>query len=223
MASILRDRRKDQDAGDGGREEDEKSSAGQPDNPKATGRARSKSPAARVKSAHIITEHIDVGVPAQVAFDQWTQYDKWSEMFKKESADRGRKNRQDPGDDGSQDTVKVRAKIGPSERQFVAEVVEVDPGHRISWKSKGSVQAMGTTSFHRLDDRLTQLMVQIEYRPTGLLEVIGNFFRMQRRRVRRDLRLFKHYIEMRGEATGEGPRQSSGAGLASEVDPEKES
>jgi len=223
MVSIVRDRgRKDHQATDEDRSERAPSNSQEGSSGRGR-RPQAKSQAARVKSAHIITEHIDVGVPAQVAFDQWTQYEEWSEMFKKESADRGRKNRQEPGDDGSQDTVKVRAKIGPSERQFVAEVVEVDPGHRISWKSKGSVQAMGTTSFHRLDDRLTQLMVQIEYRPTGLLEVIGNFFRMQRRRVRRDLRLFKHYIEMRGEATGEGPRQSSGAGLASEVGPEKES
>jgi len=35
---------------------------------------------------------------------------------------------------------------------------------------------MGTTSFHRLDDRLTRLMVEIEYRPAGFLEVVGNFW-----------------------------------------------
>lgn len=174
----------------------------------------------RVRSSHIITEHIDIGVPAQVAFDQWTQYDKWSEMFKEESADTGRRNRHGGRGGSGRGEVKVRAKIGPSERKWTADVVEVEPGRRIRWKSKGQVQAMGTTSFHDLADRLTRLMVEIEYRPTGALELIGNFFRMQRRRVRRDLRLFKHYIEMRGESTGKGPRQSGGDGLRREVDQE---
>lgn len=241
MASTIRDRRRnsDDDATEGDENQEQHSDAQDSDDsgsddsgsngsgsknsgsrgskPKSK-RPQSKSRAARVKSAHIITEHIDVGVPAQVAYDQWTQYDKWSEMFKKESADTGRRNRHGAKGSGAQGQVKVRAKIGPSERQFTAEVVGVEPGRRISWRSKGPVQAMGTTSFHRLDDRLTHLMVQVEYKPTGFLEVIGNFFRMQRRRVRRDLRLFKHYIELRGEATGKGPRRPAGEGLRKDVD-----
>ena len=175
-----------------------------------------------VKSAHIITEYIDVAVPAETAFDLWTRYDKWSEMFKKESAEQGAKggSKSGPDDSGSgsdgsdrsgrtgrsgqpggrsgQSEIKVRAKIGPSERQWTAQIVGTEPGHRIDWRSKGPLQAMGTTTFHRLDDRLTKLMVEIEYRPSGLLEIIGNFFRMQRRRVRRDLRLFKNYAELKG-------------------------
>src|SRR5579875_1990272 len=39
---------------------------------------------ARVKNAHIIEEFINVGVANDVAFDQWTQYDDWSDIFKKE-------------------------------------------------------------------------------------------------------------------------------------------
>ncbi len=159
----------------------------------------------QVKSSHIITEHIDVGVPAEVAFEQWTQYDKWSEIFKNESADTGDKGRRAGKSQGGggDENVKVRAKIGPSERQWTAEFVDVEPGHRIRWRSKGPLKAKGTTTFHRLDDRLTRIMVEIEYQPTGFLETVGNFFRMQRRRVRRDLRLFKHYIELRGHAGGQ--------------------
>lgn len=222
MASIVRDHRhKGDDATDADRPDEASSKSGK-DSSGQGGRPQAKSRAARVKGAHIITEHINVGVPAQVAYDQWTQYDKWSEIFKNESADT-RGNRHRTGKGGPMGEVKVRAKIGPSEREFVARIVEVEPGRRISWKSKGQVQAMGTTSFHQLDDRLTELMVQIEYRPTGFLEVMGNFFRMQRRRVRRDLRLFKHYIEMRGKATGAGPKRSGGQGLTEEVDKEEKS
>ena len=163
----------------------------------------------QVKSSHIITEHIDVGVPADDAFRQWTEYDKWSEIFKKESADKaddrpGRGSR-------SQPRIKVRAKIGPSERQWTAEVTSTERGHRIRWQSKGPLKAKGATAFHRLDDRLTRIMVEIEYQPSGFLEVIGNFFRMQRRRVRRDLRLFKNYVELE-KALDEGHGDSKGNG-----------
>lgn len=174
-----------------------------------------------VKSSHVITERIDVGVPAQVAYDQWTDFDKWSEMFKKESAKKKRRSGGGPGSGPA--PVEVQAKIGPSERKWTAEVVGVEPGRRISWRSKGPVQAVGVTSFHRLADRLTHVMVEIEYHPSGALEVIGNFFRMPRRRVRRDLRLFKHYIEMRGEPTSKGPRRQTGSEpLRGEVDGQKE-
>ncbi len=142
MASTIRDRRRDResDATDGD-QKNEQDSKSKPDSKSNGKRPQSKSRAARVKSAHIITEHIDEGVPAQVAYDQWTQYEKWSEMFKKESADTGRRNRHGAKGSSSQGQVKVRAKIGPSERQFTAEVVGVEPGRRISWKSKGPVQA----------------------------------------------------------------------------------
>ena len=154
---------------------------------------RKRSAPTRVKGAHIITEHIDVGVPNQTAFDTWTDYGKWSRIFKKESAS-VRSN--STGSSGRR--VKVDAKIGPSQRQWETEITESERGRRLSWRSKGGVQALGTTSFHRLDDRLTRVMVEIEYRPTGFVEVVGNFFRMQRRRVRRDLRLFKHHVELNG-------------------------
>lgn len=180
------------------------------DRQRGEGREQESESPKPVKSSHIITEHIDVGVPTDVAFEQWTQYEKWSEVFKNESADTGDQGGQGRGSraQGGQKRIKVRAKIGPSERQWTAEVVDVQPGHRLRWRSRGPLKARGTTTFHRLDDRLTRLMVEIEYQPTGLLEIIGNFFRMQRRRVRRDLRLFKHYIELRGEAGGQDEEES---------------
>lgn len=165
----------------------------------------------QVRSSHIITEHIDVAAPVEAAFDQWTQYDRWSEIFK-----RGGASARGKGVGSSRITVSSR--IGPSERQWTADIVEVAPPRRIAWKSRGPVQAMGATTFHRMDDRLTRVMVEIEYDPRGPIEAVGNFLRVPRRRVRRDLRLFKHYLEMRGEATGRGPRRRRGDGLTAAVD-----
>jgi len=158
---------------------------------------------ARVKNSHIIEEFINVGVNHEVVFDQWKQYDDWSKIFKKESGQKGRRGRRQQGDDDDDKTVTVAAKIGPSRREWQAEVTKEVPGRRIEWRAKGGVQAKGVTTFHRLDDRLTHLQVVIEYKPSGFFETIGNFFRMPRRRVRKDLKLFKHYLELRGESTSQ--------------------
>src|SRR5579875_206204 len=197
MASTVRDRRSD------GRPDPDTEGSSTDESPE-----RGKDRVQQVKSSHIITEHIDVGVPADEAFDKWTRYDKWSEIFKNESADVG-SDRNAAGAAGGRTSkgkqVKVKAKIGPSQREWTAEVTSTEPGHRVRWQSKGPLQAIGATSFHRLDDRLTRIMVEIEYTPRGFLEVVGNFFRMQRRRVRRDLRLFKNYVELeQAEDAGHG-------------------
>ncbi len=194
MASTVRDRRRDDRA-----RPDSSSSR------KSSSRLPAKREPQLVKSRHIITEHIDVGVPADEAFGQWTKYEKWSQMFKNESADAGGKKSGDGGRGRGRQEIQVRAKIGPSERQWKAQIVSTEAGHRINWRSRGPLQAMGSTSFHRLDDRLTHVMVEMEYKPTGFLETVGNFFRMQRRRVRRDLRLFKNYVELRGVDDDEKP------------------
>ncbi|HET6915470.1 MAG TPA: hypothetical protein VFH56_05215 [Acidimicrobiales bacterium] len=73
MASIVSDHRRkyhqaaDADEPGRARGDSEKDSSGPGRRPQA------KSRAARVKSAHIITEHINVGVPAQTAYDKWSR------------------------------------------------------------------------------------------------------------------------------------------------------
>lgn len=209
---------------DGGERPDQGRSSGKRNSP-------SGSRSSLVKNKHVIEEFIFVGVPSVVAYDQWTQYDQWSSIFKAEAAevadddkdtqrDGGDDDERDGGDDDERDDqqVSVRAKIGPSRRQWQTEIISQEPGRRIEWEAKGGAQAKGVTSFHRLGDRLTHLQVAIEYTPSGFIETFGNFLRMQRRRVRKDLKLFKNFVELRGEASGEGPGSVDGGGLREGVD-----
>ena len=162
---------------------------------------------APVKSSHIIEEHIDVGIPRQTAYDQWTQYRELPKYSRHESAEAKREGR-----------VSFTSKVGPATRRWDADIAEQVPPKRIAWRSVGGARNLGVVTFHEIDGRLTRVMVQMEYHPRGALETVGNFFRMQRRRVRRDLKLFKHFIELRGEPTGEGAGPVEGEGLAREAD-----
>jgi uncharacterized membrane protein len=155
----------------------------------------------------VIEEHVDVGVPRETAYDQWTRYQDLSQYSKKESAEARREDR-----------VSFTSKIGPSRRRWEAEIVEQVPGKRIAWRSVDGPRHLGVVTFHRLGDRLTRVMVQMEHHPSGLFETVGNFLRMQRRRVRKDLRLYKHFIELRGEATGKGAGAVEGKGLTADAD-----
>lgn len=160
-----------------------------------------------VRSSHVIEEHVDVGVPREAAYDQWTRYQDLEQYSKKESAHARRTDR-----------VSFTSKIGPSRRRWEAEVAEQVPGKRIAWRSVSGPRHLGVVTFHRLGDRLTRVMVQMEHHPSGMFETVGNFLRMQRRRVRKDLRLYKHFVEMRGEATGKGAGAVEGKGLTADAD-----
>jgi uncharacterized membrane protein len=147
----------------------------------------------------IIQEQIDVGVPAQRAYDTWSDFDQFDEIF------RAIKSADHEGGDGSEseggggDEVKFQAKILFSSRDWTSEITEQTPGRRIAWKSSGDVDHLGAVSFHELTDSLTRIHVEMEYKPTGIVEKFGNLFLTVRHRVRKDLRLFKHHLELQSE------------------------
>ena len=144
------------------------------------------------KLSHVIEEHTDVAVPRQVAYNQWTQFETFPSIVKGA----------EQVEQVERDKTAWRSKIGPSRRQWTAEITEQVPDERIAWKSAGGLQLKGVVTFHSLGEELTRVLLEIEYTPRGPVEHVGNLLRIQRRRVRRDLRLFKHFLELRGDATG---------------------
>ncbi len=149
---------------------------------------------ADTKLRHIIQEYIIVGVPRETAYNQWTQFKEFPKVMKAvQQADQK---------DDEEDQTTWSVKIGPSSRQWEAEITEQVPDERIVWKATGGANNWGVVTFHSLDENLTRVMVQMEYHPTGFIEKTGNLLRIQRRRVRRELRLFKHFLEIPGQETG---------------------
>ncbi|MGC5533638.1 SRPBCC family protein [Streptomyces sp. SR-10] len=150
-----------------------------------------KSGGGKSKSVTIV-EDIDVGVPVREAYDQWTQFQEFSSFAKGvvsvEKAD--------------DTTSNWKVKVAKSTRSWKANVTEQVPDERITWTTEGSKGTVkGVVTFHALTDDLTRVLLVLEYFPKGLFEKTGNIWRAQGRRARLDLKLYRKFIMMRGEAT----------------------
>jgi uncharacterized membrane protein len=141
----------------------------------------------------IIKEGIDVGVPLKTAYNQWTQFADLPQFMKGPQS----------VDQEEDDETRWVVKIGPSRRRWTAKILEQDPDERIVWESTEGTENRGVVTFHRLDRNLTRVHVEMEYFPHGFVEKVGNIFLMARKRVRKDLRLYRHFLELNGEETGE--------------------
>lgn len=172
------------------------------------------------KLAHLIEENTEISVSRSVAYNQWTQMEMLPSLVKGVQS----------VDQEEDDQTQWKTKIGPVRREWKAKIIEQVPDERIVWESQGGPEHHGVVSFHSLDEELTRVLVQIHYVPHGPFEVVGNKLRIQRRRVRRDLRLFKHFLELRGEETGawrgsigensagrQGPQSANGSGRPAET------
>ncbi|WP_030983242.1 SRPBCC family protein [Streptomyces sp. NRRL S-1813] len=139
-----------------------------------------------------IVEDIDVGVPVREAYDQWTQFQEFSTFAKGVVS-------VEKSDDTSSNW---KVKVAKSTRSWRANVTEQVPDERITWTTEGAKGTVkGVVTFHRLTDNLTRVLLVLEYFPKGLFEKTGNIWRAQGRRARLDLKLYRKFIMMRGEAT----------------------
>ena len=141
-----------------------------------------------------IEETLDVGVPVATAYNQWTQFQDFTRFMKGvESVEQS-----------SETETNWRVKVFKSRRTWKANTQEQVPDERIVWTSEGAKgSTKGVVTFHPLGDNLTRILVAIEYYPSGFFEKTGNLWRAAGRRARLDLKNFRRFVMMEGEATGE--------------------
>jgi uncharacterized membrane protein len=139
------------------------------------------------KSTNII-ESIDVGVPVDVAYNQWTEFGAFPSFMKKvENVD---------AEDETK--LKFKAQIFLSHREWEATITEQIPDERIVWRSQGEKGHVdGSVTFHELGPTMTRILVVLEYYPQGLFEKTGNLWRAQGRRARAELRHFRRHVMTR--------------------------
>ena len=139
-----------------------------------------------------VIETIDVDVPVDTAYNQWTQFETFPEFLSfVESIDQI---------DDTHNHWKVN--IGGVERQFDAEITEQHPDERVAWKSTDGTTNAGVVTFHKLSDTSSRVAVQIDWAPEGALEKAGDLLGFDERSVKKDLEHFKTYIEQSGSADG---------------------
>ena len=140
-----------------------------------------------------ITESIDVHVPVQTAYNQWTQFESFPNFMS------GVENIVQKDDKH----LHWKTKIGGVEREFDAEITEQHPDERVAWKSTDGTTHAGVVTFHKLADDETRVTVQLDWEPEGVVEKAGAAVGVDDHQVKSDLNRFKKFIESRGTETGE--------------------
>ncbi|MEV0032642.1 SRPBCC family protein [Nocardia sp. NPDC050793] len=132
-----------------------------------------------------IVEYIDVGVPIDLAYDQWTQFADFPKFMKKVQQ----------VEQVSDEKLEWSGKVFWSKRTWNSTIIEQVPFERIVWRSKGNKGYIdGAVTFHELTPDLTRIMVVLEYHPGGFFEKTANLWRAAGRRVRLELKHFQRHV-----------------------------
>ena len=139
-----------------------------------------------------VQQAVDVAVPIETAYNQWTQFEDWPEFMHRVT----RVTRED------ECTVSFATKMWTRTREFNAEIITQRPDERIKWRVSQGITHTGVVTFHELAPRLTRIELNMDVEPGGLIEKAARGMRHVKRAVRADLHRFKAYIEMQEMETG---------------------
>ncbi len=139
-----------------------------------------------------VQQAADVGVPLEVAYNQWTQFEDWPQFMHRVM--------QVTQEDDC--TVSFKVKVWGMSKQFTAEIVEQRPDERIQWNATEGVSHTGVVTFHELAPRLTRIEVSLDVDPGSLIEKAARGMRHVKRAVRADLKRFKAFVELQEIETG---------------------
>jgi uncharacterized membrane protein len=139
-----------------------------------------------------IEQSIEVDVPAQTAYNQWTQFEEFPHFM-----------------EGVEQVTQLddthlhwKAEMWGKVKEWDAEITEQHPDERVAWTATEGARNAGVVTFHRLDQGKSRVMLQLDVEPEGPAESVGDALGLVQRRVKGDLERFKEFIESRGRETG---------------------
>src|SRR5690242_9811643 len=100
---------------------------------------------------------VDVKVPAEAAYNQWTQFEEFPRFMPHVERVRQIDDRH----------LHWEAKMAGKTVEWDAEIVEQIPDKRIAWRSISGAHHAGVVTFHRLADDKCRVMLQLEWEPEG--------------------------------------------------------
>jgi uncharacterized membrane protein len=139
-----------------------------------------------------IERSIDVAVPVETAYNQWTQFEEFPNFMEGVEAVRQLDDRK----------LHWVAEVAGQRREWDAEITEQVPDQRIAWRSIDGANNAGVVTFHRLGDDHAKVMLQLEFEPEGPVEHVGDFLGLVEHRAAGDLERFRDFIEVRGQESG---------------------
>jgi uncharacterized membrane protein len=139
-----------------------------------------------------VQQSVDVAVPVETAYNQFTQFEDWPEFMHRVT--------QVTQEDDC--TVSFATKIWTRKREFKAEIETQRPDERIKWKVSQGITHTGVVTFHELAPRLTRIELNMDVDPGSLIEKAARGMRHVKRAARADLHRFKAFIEMQELETG---------------------
>jgi uncharacterized membrane protein len=139
-----------------------------------------------------VQQSVDVAVPIETAYNQWTQFEDWPTFMH-------RVTNVSQEDDC---TVSFSTKIWTRKREFTANIETQRPDERIKWRVSQGITHTGVVTFHELAPRLTRIELSLDVDPGSLIEKAARGMRHVKRAARADLHRFKAFIEMQEQETG---------------------
>ena len=139
-----------------------------------------------------IQQAVDVAVPLETAYNQFTQFEDWPEFMHRVT----RVTQED------ECTVSFATKIWGKTKQFEAKIETQRPDQRIKWKVSKGITHSGVVTFHELAPRLTRIELNFDVAPGSLIEKAARGMRHVKRAARADLHRYKAFIEMNELETG---------------------
>jgi uncharacterized membrane protein len=124
-----------------------------------------------------VEKSIEVEVPVNTAYNQWTQFEDFPRFME------GVKEVRQLDDA----RLQWRADIAGKEEQWEAEITSQVPDERVAWRSISGAENAGIVTFHPVDNGRTRVDLRIEYETDGIIEKIGDALGAVSSRVEGDL------------------------------------
>ncbi len=133
-----------------------------------------------------VHQSIAVSVPLTTAYQQWTRFEEFPEFMA------------DVDEVRWLDDTRLHwvAGTGGRRREWETEIVERAPEERVTWRHVDGSQTASVT-FQRIHEGRTRLMMELDFRPEGVVEQVSSALGSPERRIRRDLEAFKDFVETR--------------------------
>lgn len=139
-----------------------------------------------------VEKSIEVDVPVNVAYNQWTQFEEFPKFM-----------------DGVEEVRQIddthlrwRAEIGGQHREWEAEITSQIPDEKIAWQSTTGTPNSGIVTFQPAGENRTRIVLSMDVETEGIVEKAAEKMGVIDTQVEEDLARFKNLIESMGVETG---------------------